>query len=433
MSTSRVPHLLGDIPIVSNVVSEVVDNTVGWAWDKVETGITKWVLGAVAYFVNGALDFLKTAAKPDLQAAWFSGPHSPYATVRNIAALLLLAFVFLGLIQGLLANDVPGMVRRIATDLPAAIIGMVATTIVAAKLLELTDALSTAVLSNSDDQAVHFFSHFGVSITSATQGFAAVLIGIAAVLAALFVWIELMVRSVLIYLLVAISPLSFAAMVWPAARGVLRRTLELLLALIASKLVICVALSVGVAALAGAGTAGAGPTASGNSSAISIGTLFVGTAVLALAAFAPFLVLRLIPIAEAAVVAQGTSRAPVRAAQATISNAYYANSLARLAAGTDRRAVGSPADGGGWIVGAPLPDAGGASAAGVAAGPGGAAVVAGGAAIAAGAKAVGAASEGATRVASEEGAPPDRNAPPRLRSEQPAQGLDGPDEGGRLQ
>ena len=33
---------------------------------------------------------------------------------------------------------------------------------------------------------------------------------------------ELMVRSVLIYVLVAVSPLSFAAMVWPAARGILR-------------------------------------------------------------------------------------------------------------------------------------------------------------------------------------------------------------------
>ena len=291
------------------------------------------MLGAVAYFVDGVIHFLLTAARPDVSSAWFSGASSPYATVRGIAIMLLLAFLFLGIIQGLMAGDPGGMLRRVTADLPAAVFGMVTTTFVVAKLLELTDALSTMVLSNSSGQAVHFLSGFGVTVNGATQGFAAVLVGLVAVLAGLFVWVELMVRSVLVYILVALSPLSFAAMVWPSARGVLRRTVELLLAIILSKLVICIAISVGVAALAGAGASAGPATGAADQAAASMGTLVVGTAILAIAAFAPFLVLKLIPWAESALVAQGVSRGPIRGAQSTMSNVYYANSLTRLAGG----------------------------------------------------------------------------------------------------
>lgn len=362
--------MVADIPVVSNVVGEVVDSTVGWAWDKVTAGIAGWVLGAVGGLVDGALNFLKTAARPNVTAVWFSGPGSPYATVRNVAGLMLVGFVFLALIQGLLAGDPMTMLSRVVTDVPAAVFGMVATVTVTAKLLELTDALSTGVLGASSGQAVHFLSGFGASVTGATQGFAAVLVGLVAVVAALLLWVELMVRSVLVYLLVAVSPLGFAAMVWPAARPVLRRIIELLIAVIVSKLVVSIALAVGVAALSGAGTASAPGAGVGVGAAESLGGLLVGTAVLCLAAFAPFLVLRLLPLAEAALVAQGISRAPVRTAHASASNVYYAQSLRRLASGSPGGA------GGGWTSGTPMTAASGAGPVGAVA-AGGTAAVAG--------------------------------------------------------
>lgn len=325
--------VLADIPIVSDVVDVVVDNTVGWGFEQIAEGIAAWVLGAVAFFAEGIVDFLATSASPNLSAGWFSGPGSPFATVRNIAGVLLLGFVLLGLIQGLLTGDTAGMMRRVALDLPGSVLAMVATTVVVDRLLALTDALSAAVLEQSDGQAVHFLSGFGIAVTGLTQGFAAVLLGLVAIVAGFLVWVELMVRSVLIYVLVAMSPLMFATNVWPAARGAMRRTVEVLIAVIVSKLVIAIAISVGVAALAGAGSApGADPS---DEVAAGMGTLFVGTSVLALAAFAPFLVLKLIPIAETALVAQGVSRSPVRGAQASMSNVYYAQSLSRLGGGPD--------------------------------------------------------------------------------------------------
>ena len=92
-----------DIPNPVDVVTKVISAPTGWAWNTVAQGITTWVLGAVAFFVDGVVNFLMTAARPNVEAAWFSGAGSPYATVRNIAAALLCGFVFLGLIQGLLA------------------------------------------------------------------------------------------------------------------------------------------------------------------------------------------------------------------------------------------------------------------------------------------------------------------------------------------
>ncbi|MEZ5230759.1 MAG: hypothetical protein R2710_30035 [Acidimicrobiales bacterium] len=87
-----------------------------------------------------------------------------------------------------------------------------------------------------------------------------------------------MVRSVLVYVIVALSPLAFAATVWPSARGVLRRMVELLVAVIFSASVIAIAISVGVAALSGA-TATPPDAPLADDLAAGMGNLFVGTAV----------------------------------------------------------------------------------------------------------------------------------------------------------
>ena len=152
--------------------------------------------------------------------------------------------------------------------------------------------------------------------------------GLLCIVAALFVWVELVIRAALVYLLIAFSPLVFAAMVWPAARGMVRKLAELLLALIFSKVVIAVAFSVGAAALAGVGNAGHANGDAGGAVTASAGTLFSGLVIFGLAAFAPFVLLKLFPAAEAAVVAQGVSRGPMRATQQASSSAFYLERLA---------------------------------------------------------------------------------------------------------
>jgi hypothetical protein len=415
----------------AGIVTDAIGGMAGWGFEKMAAGIAGWVLEGVAYFANGVLNFLKTSARPQVDAAWFAGPGSPLATVRSLAVALIGGFLFLGVLQGLAHGSSAQMLRRLVADLPMAVLGIVATVTVVTKLLDLTDALSTAVLSQADGQGLRFLSQLG-TVTIGGQGFAVVVVGLVAILAALALWVELMVRSALVYLLVAVSPLAFAAMVWPAARGVLRRTAHLLLAVIVSKFVIAVAIAVGVAALGGpAGndgsmiaaaplTAGgaAGDFASLHDPAAGLGTLLVGGVVLALAAFAPFIVLRLIPVAEAALAAQGVSRGPLRAAQSGVGTYYYANSVTRLGGSRSPAMAGGPAPlgtGPGSPTAPPSPVAvgtsstGGASGAG---GPAGAAAAATSAARAAGRRAATAARQ-APDVAPPKPAarPPERHLP----------------------
>ena len=330
------------IPNPWDVLSGAAGSIAGWSWDQVATGIARWVLGAIAELIDGVLNFLKTTARPDVTDAWFSGTGSPYASVRNVSAVLLIGFLLAGIIQGLMAGDIVGMFRRVGVDAPVAVLGMIATTVVVDLLLDLTDAMSTAVLGGADGQAVKFLEGFGIGAHLLTGGFSTVVIGLVAVIAAVMVWIELMVRASLMYLLVALSPLAFAASVWPAAKGVLRRLVEVMLAVIVSKFVISVALAVGVAALGGAGDAAGSTPGVGEWAAQGLGSLVVGTSILCLAAFSPFMVLKLIPVAEGALVAQGISRSPMNTARSGMNTAYYARSLGRLGGGQGGSAAEAP-------------------------------------------------------------------------------------------
>jgi type IV secretion system protein TrbL len=313
-------------------VANIASRGMSAAFDATAQGMVVWVLDGVATFVNGVVNFLKTAARPEVDSVWFSGPTSPYASVRSIALTMLLVFVFLGIIDGLVKGDVEGMVRRVLGGLPTALFGMVATTFVVARLLDLTDALSTAVLERSGSDAMDFLTSFGAQAAFASSpGFATLVLGVVAVITAFLLWVELLIRSALVYFLVALSPLAFAATLWPAARGILRRLVELLLAVVLSKFVICVALSIGAAALGGTSQSAPPDAGIGDAAAMGLGTLLSGTVLLALACWSPFLLMRLLPIVEGAVVAQGVSRGPMRSAQTTMSRASYATSVGRIA------------------------------------------------------------------------------------------------------
>lgn len=332
---------------------DIITNAAGgWAWEKVTAGILQWILDAVSAVLGGIASFFGSAARPDVTDVWFSGSDSPYATVRNLAGMLMMGFLFAGIIQGLAANDISGMIRRITVDAPVAVLGMAVTSVVVDTMLGITDSLASSIVGGSSGQAMRFLSGFGATVNSATGGFAGAVIGIVIVVAGGLIWIELLVRSSLTYLLVALSPLAFATIVWPALRGTLKRLLELLIAVVLSKLVIAIALAVGVSALGGAGSAATPSGGLGEQSGEVLGTMMVGAGIIALAAFSPFVLLRLFPLAEGALAAQGISRSPLRGANSTMGMVYYGSSLKRLGGGgsssgsTGPTPLGPPPSGG---------------------------------------------------------------------------------------
>jgi hypothetical protein len=298
----------------------------------------------------------------------------------SVAAALLLLFVLAGLIQGVLAGDVAGMGRRMVLDLPMAIGGMVSTGAITQLLIDLTDALSEGILSGFGTDIRSFMD--GVATVGSLSGGVATalvvfLLGLFTLLAGLVIFIELVIRSALIYLVVGLCPLAFAALLWPVTRGVLRKTLELLCALIVSKVVISLALAIGAAALGGAGsaptaapeiappsaTASAGPAAAESDAATvtaAAGVLLAGLATFAVACFSPFVILRLFPVVEGAIVAQGLRSGPLRSAQSAWSMKYQMDVSRRFGSGSFRSAGG---EGG---AGAASETAGGGAATGAA-------------------------------------------------------------------
>ena len=285
------------------------------------------------------MHFITSSATVSFDQGWWAGERSQ-TLVRQIGTLslvLLLLFLLLAIVQGLFAGDVRAMVRATMLEVPVTLFATVALVAVTQLLLGLVDGASSMVLAGVPEALGHYFDGFGEVATIQANGFLGTAMVGVFILGAILVWIELVVRSSLIYLLVAAAPLMLAARVWPQARGAFRRLVEIGIALIVSKFAIALALGLGAAALAGGGPKEGDL---GTQAGMDLAGMLTGSSLMLMAAFTPFIVLKLLPIVEAALVAQGISRAPVRAVQAGMQAAYYAQGLARMANGGGRAGGG---------------------------------------------------------------------------------------------
>lgn len=399
-------------------------NPVGWVIDKVTGfvgdvatagfeviigGLVAWVVDAVIWVVGGVFNFFIDSTDPNVQADWFITGTGPYATTVSIGATLLLLFVLAGIVQGTLSGDVGGMLRRMALELPVSVLGMVGLVTIIQVLIRLTDALSGEIIGNFQDDISDFtaviltLSHLSGGTSTA---FVVFVLGLVAVLAGLVLVAVLVVRSALIYIVVALAPIVFATRLWPATKGASRKLLDLLVALIVSKLVIAVALSVAAAAAVGTGSGGEVTSLPepevfaedpGGSVTQAVGILLTAAAAFGVAAFSPLLVARLLPLTEAALVAQGVAGSPVRAGhqglmmantlQMVTGRRYSQLANGRAGGGEAGDAAAGPS-GGAPPPGTAAPAAGGSGSAGAGAAGAGAAATGVGAAVVAAAKVV---------------------------------------------
>ena len=348
MTATPAPVLAGPVDFVTDPVTDLVGGGVRSVAGEILSLLGNAVVSALAdacgKVVHGVLGFMDASSGIDLEAGWWAGERARAVTgtVATLAVALALVFVFLALIQGVLAGDVAGMMRIVLREVPAAAIGTVLVGVVATLLLKITDAASAEVLRGAPADVGVFLRRLAAPSAIAGHGLLGGVVLVVFLLAGLFVWVELLVRSALLYLLIAFAPLALAARVWPVTRGAFRRLCELGVALIVAKFAVAVALALGAAALAGGGPR---PEQAGVAEAagLTLGSMLAGASLMALAAFTPFVVLRILPIMESAVVAQGVSRSPARAAQTGAQGAYYVQGLQRIAAGSRPAARPTPA------------------------------------------------------------------------------------------
>jgi hypothetical protein len=260
------------------------------------------ILGGAKTALGQTASVLSHTSSPQLTSTWFS---SMYWQIAGISAILTMPFLFAAAIQALLRSDLTLLLRATFGYLPLAMLAVSVAAPITMLLLAASDQLSAVVASAAGNASDHFLRQAAGAIGTLTvfsgSPFLAIMVGLFIVGGALTLWVELLMREAAVYVIVLMLPLAFAAMVWPARRIWAIRAVELLVALILSKFAIVAVLSLGSAAL----SAGAGH---------GLTVALAGVVLLFMGAFAPWALLRLLPMAEIASSAAGSLRGEMRGA-----------------------------------------------------------------------------------------------------------------------
>jgi hypothetical protein len=275
-----------------------------------------WVLGGATFALHETAKVLSDTSAPQLGSTWFS---SAYWRIAGIGAVLTLPFLFAAAAQALIRTELALLLRAALGYLPLALLAVSVAAPVTMLLLAASDQMSAVVSSAAGNAGVHFLEKAGVTIGGLTvvtgSPFIAFLVGLFTAAGALVLWIELLMREAAVYVIVLMLPVVFAAFVWPARRVWVLRAIEVLVALILSKFAIVAVLALGGAAM-------------DSSLGHSVTGFLGGVVLLVMGAFAPWALLRLVPLAELASGAAGALRSEARVLRAP---AAIADSGARWA------------------------------------------------------------------------------------------------------
>jgi hypothetical protein len=289
--------LVGDVSGIAGKACNTVTKVVGGGGAS-SAAKAIGIAAVVVWVAESAKSALKDTAKiisetttPQLRSTWFS---STYWRMAGIAALLTLPFLFAAAVQAIMQSDLSMLGRAAFGYLPVAMLAVGIAAPLTMLLLSASDEMSTIISSAAGNTGGRLLTGGALGAIHGT-GFLSFIVALLAVGSALVVWLELVIREAAVYVIVLMLPLAFAAIVWPARRVWAIRSIELLIALILSKFAIVAVLTLGGGALAQVGNSGlAGGLA--------------GVSLLMLGAFAPWALVKLLPMTEVASSAVGSLR-----------------------------------------------------------------------------------------------------------------------------
>jgi len=283
---------------VAGAASGAAGSVVGFGVGSVLDAISGWVTSGAVWLLDQIGGVLSASTAIDLGAPWF---RAHYATMAALAGVVIVPLLLLGVLQALYRQSASLLLRSVVVNVPLAVLlSAVAVTLVQIGLA-VTDSMCAAVSGGAGVDAGHFMGTVVAALTPASTSqpsaptFVLFLGGIAVVVGAILVWLELLLRSAAVYVAVLFLPLALAGLAWPAISHWSRRLADTLAALVLSKLVIVAVLSLAVGALAGGtGSTPSGASASGGGFASVLG----GAALLLLAGLAPWSLFKLLPFLE---------------------------------------------------------------------------------------------------------------------------------------
>lgn len=355
-----------DIPSPGDIIGGIGGFFGGLAEDA-GRAIIELVLAVIFGFIADAVAAITSALAPtfngdsttvDLTGGWFNAEGGAAVTTLTsvVAGALVLVFLLLALVRALFAGEFSAMWRASLIDVPVAFLGTAVTVLVASALLEIVDMASVTLLGADGEQLSAFSEALADAERLNGAGLLGILFGLLFIIGAVLVWIQLLVRAALIYIVIAFAPILWVTRAYPGTRSISRRGIEIAMALIVSKFVMAISFRLGAEALRGGAV---------TTDEVDLSAMLVGATIMLLTAFMPFAVFKVIPIVESATAASGADKAAAGAAVigagaavgATVVAAKLAGSGMSTAAGAVRGPGGGPSGGDGGA--ATVPGAGG--------------------------------------------------------------------------
>jgi type IV secretion system protein TrbL len=305
--------------------------------------ITSWVAGGASWLIGQVVKGIEETTPPQLTTKGFL---TEYSRMAQIAALMGLAMLLLAVLEGLAQGNAGLLARVVLINLPLAFIATSVAYTVVQLLLVATDGMCHAIAAASHDNSQHFFKaaiaglgeaggEVGKEVDGGATGepagaavgqaagtveaplFVTFLAAIIGAFAAFGVWLELLMRDAAIYVVALFMPLALAASIWPRWGSALRRTGELLVVVIGSKFVIVAIISLAAGLLTESGS--------------NLEHILAASALMLLACFAPFVLLKLVPFAEGAMSAAYGRRSASSHAMGAVQTASNAQVLRNMA------------------------------------------------------------------------------------------------------
>lgn len=261
-----------------------------------------------------------------------------------IAAVLCLGLFVIQVITSVMRRE-PGGLSRALSGLGISFVGSALAIAATRTLLGVVDALSAGYVQHALGTNVEGLGQkFAFAQLANVQAPAArLLLSLVILIAVVLVWAAMMVRKMVLIIAAVLAPLAFAGATADITRAWVRRWIEFVCAMVVSKLLLVIILSIGLAVFNGAGQDGSG----GGQGATQ---LAAGSLILMLGGFAPWMAMRMFSFAgdtmhaAHASVGQATAggHAVIAAPQKVTSMAWTASSVSSIAGGRTGMAGRSP-------------------------------------------------------------------------------------------
>jgi hypothetical protein len=242
--------------------------------------LTNWVLTSVEWLLNAVGAVLASASDPTTVVG---SAAQEFKVLLVAAPVLMMLGLLVATLQALRLGDGASLWRVYFGVAPACVLAIGIARPAAALILQAIDELasgaSTSVVAH-EATLIGVFTNLSTSTT--IPGFGIFLLCVGVVVGGWLLWCELIVRSVVLTLLLVLVPVIVPLSTFPALRRLGWRLAETFVAVASSKLLIVIALSLGLDELEGGSATKA----------------ITGAVTLLLATCTPFVLLKVIPFVE---------------------------------------------------------------------------------------------------------------------------------------